>query len=218
MIEAVIGLVGVVVGSVIAISKDSWALYRERRRDASYSAIRLICVLEEYANKCMDVAEDDGRVLGRPAGMMESGEEVCEPQASTPDPVDYPADISWRSIDETLMHRILALPNKARSTDRYVSACAEHVSPPDYSEAFEPRQQGYAQLGVEALDIVDELRKRYGVSVKSRTELSDGWDDKKYLVSLLAKFKKRDAERFARREAKQVKIKTATDPAREGNA
>lgn len=98
MIEAVFGLVGVIVGSVITISQDSWTSYRQRRREGSYSAIRLICILEEYANKCTDVAGDDGFAEGRPARRLESGEEVCDPQVSTSDPLDYPPDIVWRSL------------------------------------------------------------------------------------------------------------------------
>ncbi|MEL7128581.1 MAG: hypothetical protein AAGK23_03455 [Pseudomonadota bacterium] len=213
MIEAVIGLVGVVVGSVITLSKDSWALWRERRRDGSYSAIRLICLLEDYANKCIDVAGDDGTAYGRPAGRMESGEEVQEAQVATPEPPDYPTDIAWRSLDESLMHRILALPNRARSTDRYISACAEHAFPPDYSEVFEPRMEGYARLGLDTLDIVRELRRRYGVAVESRTDLGMDWDPKAHLEGLLEGFQKRDAEREERRKEREIKAAAAKEVA-----
>lgn len=209
MMEAVIGLVGVVVGSFITIAKDSWTTYQDRRRDGSYSAIRLICILEEYANKCTDVAGDDGYAYGRPAGRMESGEEVCEAQVATPDPLNYPSDIEWRSLNEALMHRVLALPNKARSTDRYISACAEHACPPDYSEIFEPRQEGYARLALDTFDIIEELRARYDVSVESRTELGIGWDQKAHLEGLLEKFAKRDAERAERR--KELRAKAAAN-------
>ena len=205
MIEALIGLAGVIVGSVITISKDSWALRRERRRDASYSAIRLICLLEDYANKCADVADDDGYACGRPAGQTESGEEVCEAQVATPEPPEYPADLAWRSLDESLMHRILALPNKARSTDRYISSCAEHAFPPDYSEVFEPRRKGYALLGLQALDIIEQLRRCYSVSVESGTDLGVDWDIKAHLEGVIEGFKKRDAEREERRKALQAK-------------
>lgn len=205
MTEAWFGLIGVILGSIIAISKDSWAHWRERRRDGSYSAIRLICILEEYANKCIDVTGDDGYAYGRLAGQTEDGQEYCVAQVTTPDPLDYPSDIAWRSLDETLMHRILALSNKARSTDRYVSASAENAFMPYYEEFFEPRQEGYAQLGLEALDIVDDLRNRHGISVKSRTDLSEGWDSKEYLAELIAKLKKRDTEREERRKASLAK-------------
>lgn len=211
MTEAWFGLIGVILGSVITISKDSWALWRERRRDGSYSAIRLICILEEYANKCIDVAGDDGTAYGRPAGRWENGEEVHEAQVATPHPPDYPSDVSWRSLDESLMHRILALPNKARSTDRYIAGRAEHAHPPDYSEVFEPRQEGYARLGLDTLDIVAELRRRYGVVIESRTDLGNDWDPKAHLEGHIERFEKRDAERQERRNARQAKAAAAKE-------
>lgn len=187
MIEAIIGLVGVIVGSVITIAKDSWGTWRERRREGSYAAIRLICILEEYADKCIDVVYDDGTAFGRPAGRHENGEEYCVAQADAPEPLEFPEDIAWRSIPEALMHRVLALTNKARSTDRHISAAGEHAFPPDYDEFFEQRQLGYAQLGLDALEITDELRKRFGISAQSRTNLNTDWNPKAFLREKIAK-------------------------------
>jgi hypothetical protein len=115
MIEAVIGLVGVVIGSAITISKDVWVSRLERRKDGSYSAIRLICILEEYADKCIDIVGDDGTAYGQPAGRTNDGEEYYMATETTPEPPVFPDDIAWRSIGEALMHRALALPNMARS-------------------------------------------------------------------------------------------------------
>lgn len=213
MIEAVIGLVGVVVGSVITISKDSWALWRERRRDGSYSAIRLVCLLEEYAYECVAVAGDDGTSEGRPAGRMESGEEFYVAQVATPKLPSYPTDIAWRSLDERLMHRIMALPNKARSTDRDISSFAEYAGSPDYSDVLERRMESYARLGLDTLDLVEELRRRYNISVESRADLGFDWDLKEHLESLLERFKERDAEREERRKAREVKAAAAEEVA-----
>lgn len=117
MIEALIGLAGVIVGSVITISKDVWVSKFERQREGSYSAIRLICILDEYADRCIDVVNDDGTIYGQPAGRTEEGQEYYKAQIFTAVPLEFPKDISWRSIPEPLMHRVLALTNKARSTD-----------------------------------------------------------------------------------------------------
>jgi hypothetical protein len=196
--DAVIGLLGVAVGGIIVGLREGLSQRKERRRDGSYSAIRLICILEEYAHKCIDVAGDDGYAYGRPARRTEQGEEYCEAQVTTPEALDFPDDIAWRSIDETLMHRILALPNKARSTDRYVTDSAENASPPEYEEFFKPRQKGYAKLGLDALNIIDDLRKKHGVSAKSHTDLNTNWDPKEHLQNQIARFEKRDAERATR--------------------
>lgn len=188
MIEALIGLFGVLVGSVITLSKEIWTSWLQRRREGSFSAIRLICILEEYADGCVSVVYDDGTSQGRPAGRLESGEEYCEIQVEQPDPLEFPEDIVWRSLPESLMHRTLALPNKARSTNRSIAAASEHAFAPDYEELFDARQEGYARLGLEALEIADDLRKHYDISVKSSAEFSADWDAKAFLREKVAAF------------------------------
>ncbi len=189
MMEAWIGLAGVIVGSFITISKDTWLSWIERRRSGSYAAIRLTCTLEEYADKCIDVVLDDGTAYGQPAGRTDDGQEYHAAQAELPAPPDYPDDIDWRSLNEPLMHRVLALPNMARSTDRHIDIAAEHAFPPYYEEAFEARQKGYAHLGIEALETAKELRQRFKISAKGRTDLNVDWDAEAFLRDRLARLK-----------------------------
>lgn len=190
MMEAWIGLGGVIVGSMITITKDVWLSWIDRRRDSSYSAIRLIFILEEYADKCIDVVGDDGTAQGQPAGRTKDGEEYLLAQVKEPDPIDFPDDIVWRSLKGSLMHRTLAMTTKARTTNRYVSASADNASLPDYREFFEPRREGYAQLGLDALELVDDLRKQYGIAAKTRAELGSEWDPKEHLRDMLNSFEK----------------------------
>lgn len=190
MMEAWIGLGGVIVGSMITITKDVWLSWIDRRRDSSYSAIRLIFILEEYADKCIDVVSDDGTAQGQPAGRTDDGEEYLVSQVQSPDPIDFPDDIVWRSLKGSLMHRTLAMTTKARSTNRYVSASAVNAYPPDYEEFFEPRQEGYAQLGLDALELVDDLRKQYCITTKTRSELGSNWDPQTHLRDMLDRFEK----------------------------
>ena len=188
MSEALIGLFGVIVGSLITISRDGWTAWLQRRRDGSYSAIRLICILEDYANDCINVVDDDGTADGRPAGCNDSGEEYYEPQVETPQPPDFPDDIAWRSLPEELMHRALALLNKAKSTDRHISACLEYADSPDYDEYFKPRRKGYAKLGLDALELAEDLRRHFGISAKSHTPLDSDWDPIWYLKKKISAF------------------------------
>jgi len=190
MMEAWIGLGGVIVGSMITITKDVWLSWVDRRRDGSYSAIRLIFILEEYADKCIDVVGDDGTAQGQPAGRTDDGEEYLVAQVQSPDPIDFPDDIVWRSLTGSLMHRALAMTTKARSTNRYVSASAENAFRPDFEELFEPRREGYAQLGLDALELVNDLRKQYGIATKTRSELGSEWDPKAHLHDMLDRFEK----------------------------
>ena len=189
MSEAAFGFAGVIVGSIITITKDVWVSFISRRREGSYSAIRLICILEEYADKCISVVCDDGTSHGQPAGRTERGELYYDPQVACPTPPDFPKDISWRSLPAPLAHRVLALPNKARSTDQHILANSEHAFPPDYEEVFDTRQKGYAQLGLDALEIADDLRKKFSISVKSRANLNSDWDPYTFLRKKLESFK-----------------------------
>lgn len=199
MIEAIFGLVGVLIGSTITVLKDWLTSYRERRSDASYSAIRLISILEAYSDRCIDVVQDDGTIYGLPAGRTQDGEEYLEAQETTPDPLDYPEDIGWRSLEEDLMHRIVALPNKARRTNRYVGMTTEFASPPYYEDYFDARQEGYARLGSEALEIVAELRRRYRISANSGIHMTTEWDPVSFLRERIQKFDTERAELEARR-------------------
>lgn len=195
MIEAIFGLVGVVVGSFLTIAKDSVVSWRQRKREGSYSAIRLVCILHEYADYCVDVVQDDGTSHGQPAGRTESGEEYYAAQVRQPAPPEYPGDIAWRSLHESLMHQILGLPNKARTTDRYIDGQAEYAAtPPDYSEFFEARQEGYATLGHDALSLAEQLSDEYRITAAHKAELGSDWDPKVFLADKIAFFKEQRAK------------------------
>ncbi len=186
--NALIGLIGVFVGGFLTIAKDTFSSFRVRKEDGSYAAIRLICILEEYADNCIGVVGDDGTAYGQPAGRTSDGQEYYSAQVSAPTPLNYPDDIVWRSLKAPLMHRILALPNLARSTDRHITAASEHASPPDYYEAFEARQEGYAKIGIEALEIAHQLRNDFEVAVIGRVHSNADWNPENYLREKLAEF------------------------------
>ena len=191
MSTAIIGLVGVVIGSVLTSFKDLVAHFFTRRGNGRYAAVLIIAVLDEYAQKCVSVVADDGTCEGRPAGRTDQSEEYYDPQVASPQPPAFPNDIDWRSISFKLMYRILSLPNTSRETDRYISASAEHSFPPDYGEVFDARQEGYAHLGLEAVDLVGELRKEFGLPEASAIFWDWGWDSKKFLQTKLNEIQSR---------------------------
>lgn len=199
MIEAIFGLVGVIVGSALTIAKDVFVAWRQRKQEGSYSAIRLICILHEYADHCVDVVQDDGTVHGMPAEVKASGEGYYVAQVRLPAPPQYPDDIAWRSLPEALMHDILGLPNKARTTDRYIEGQAEFVAtPPDYSELFDARQEGYAKLGYQALRLAEQLAEEYRIKATHKADLGFDWDAKAFLRDTIKKFERLRKERDAK--------------------
>ena len=189
MIEAIFGIIGDVVGSFLTIAKDSFASWRQRKREGSYSAIRLICILHEYADQCVDVVEDDGTIHGEPSGRTESGEECYFVQVRPPTPPEYPDDIEWRSLHESLMHQILGLPNKARATNRYIDRIFAYVAdPPGYEEGFQARKEGYARLGHDALHLVEQLSVEYEIPAKHMAGLGDDWDTRNFFAEKISFF------------------------------
>jgi hypothetical protein len=189
MSTAIIGLVGVIVGSILASFKDLVAHFFKRRSNGRYAAVRIIVALDEYTQKCVSVVADDGTCEGRPAGTTEEGEEYYDPQVVCPEPPIFPDDVDWRSISFKLMYRILSLPITARDTNRYIGACAEHPSRPDYYELFAARQKGYTRLGLEAANLVTELRKEFGLPQESVDFWN--WDSVKFFQDKLNEFKTR---------------------------
>lgn len=191
MSAAVVGLVGVVLGSFLTNFKDLVTHFLKRRSKGRYAAVRLVAILNEYAQKCVSVVADDGTCEGRPAGRTSQGEEYLEAQVTTPSYPNYPEDIDWQSISFKLMYRVLSLPNTAQETDRYIDGAAEHSFPPDYEEFFSARQEGYANLGVEAIRLVEELRKEFDLPSPPKHFWDWGWDTKKYFEDKITEFEKR---------------------------
>lgn len=167
MLEAIFGFIGVILGSFLTIAKDSITAWHRRKEDGSYSAIRLICILNEYADCCLDVIDDNGTIYGQP-----SVEGYYYAQVQLPNPPEYPDDIAWRSLPNTLMHQILGLRNKARITNRHIDKVVEYVAfPPDFAEMFEARQKGYTKLRNDALSLVDQLSEKYQMKATHKADL-----------------------------------------------
>lgn len=191
MTTAIIGLVGVILGSILAGLKDWLMHFFERKRNGRYAAVRIIAVLEEYAQECVSVVSDDGTSYGRPAGRTEQGEEYYTPQVAVPKPPIFAEDIDWQSISFELMYRILALPNAARETDRYITASAEHSFLPNYEEVFDARQEGYAYLGLQSVHLIKELQKEFKFPETPAKFWDWGWDMEEFFQENHRKFQTR---------------------------
>lgn len=191
MSAGIFGLLGVILGSLLAGFKDWLTHHFKRKGNGRYAAVRLITVLDEYSQGCVSVVSDDGTCMGHPAGRTEQGEEYYVPQATKPEPPTFPDDIDWRSISFKLMYRVLSLPNDARETDRYIAASAENSFPPDYDELFSARQEGYAHLGLESVNLVKDLRREFRLPETPKKFWDWGWNMEKFFQDKLAEFQKR---------------------------
>lgn len=191
MTTAIIGLIGVILGSILAGLKDWLMHFFQRKSNGRYAAVRIIAVLEEYAQECVSVVYDDGTSYGRPAGRTEHGEEYYTPQVATPKPPIFADDIDWQSISFELMYRILALPNAARETDRYIIAASEHSFLPNYEEVFDARQEGYAHLGLQSVLLIKELQKEFKFPETPAKFWDWGWNMEEFFQEKLKTFQAR---------------------------
>jgi hypothetical protein len=88
---------------------------------------------------------------------------VSVAQAQAPPPPAYPNDVNWKSIDHTMMYKLLALPAAADRAANYVEGASENACAPDYSEWFEARSHQYSLLGLQAHRLTETLRKEYEI-------------------------------------------------------
>ena len=172
MSEAVIGLIGVVVGALITGASEFWKERRARKKNAEYLAIRIVSLLDRYVEGCTEVAGDDALCQGQP------DKDGCRRvQVEVPELHFQSIDVDWRSIPATLMYQILSFPNKIDAANHRIHGEFEYASsPPDYEEGFQERRYQYALLGLAASGMADELRTRYGIPAR---EYGD-WNPIKY--------------------------------------
>lgn len=146
------GGVGAVVGHVanhfISWIKENRQSSPERR----FICAEIIFILEEYADKCAKVAQDNGEPCG------ETGE--YQPVTTDPEPVDYSiVKGNWRAIDSKTMYTICSLPVLQNKALEHMSLVAEHkYNPPEDAEYFEARQYEFSVLGLKAANLAIEIR------------------------------------------------------------
>jgi len=189
--DALSGLFGAIIGGVIVVSGQYILAEVLRRRDANYAAIRIVCLLEEYFEKCVEVVLDDGTFQGQPAGRTNEGQEYLKPRVSLPTTIAYPDDINWKSLSPKLMFRSFKLSNASISINRSIVAASQDAFPPDYEEYFAARHEGYARLGIEALDLSKAFKKAYGISEETKSDSYLYWDPEERLRSTLKEIEDR---------------------------
>ncbi|PTM60085.1 hypothetical protein [Phreatobacter oligotrophus] len=159
-------LVGVIVGSALTTLKDVYLDHRKQSRDGRYAALRLVAIFELYAEACLEVARDDGETV-----LTENGWDERVPAVDRPLLGTLPQDIDWKALDVDLTYRVLRFPVRIAECERSIQFMfSEVAAPPDYDEGFEERQIRYAELGLEARKLADDLRRTH----KLPTEEAEG--------------------------------------------
>lgn len=151
--ELFAGLLGVVLGSILAVTKDIYLDRRSKKVRASYLAIIVVGKLDRFVRSCSDVMHDE-------AYTDENG--VLKPLVSTPDIKMEEVDVDWKSLPPDLMCELMGFPNHVFMADRAIRHVWEYGDgPPDYTDFFKERTRQYKRLGRKALQLSSRLRSDY---------------------------------------------------------
>ena len=153
-VSAVIGLVGVAVGAGITWWQATSERSREKRADAQYLAIRVVCILDKYVVDCA-TACDDRTEMDEPGINVW----VSAPAAAL---ADYPVDVDWRCIESGLMFDILSLPRDELLAKNWLAGYEEATGCLIDEFAVE-RAKRYGGLGLEAAALAERLRTAYSI-------------------------------------------------------
>lgn len=167
MTEAMFGFLGVIIGSFIPWIKELIHEKRSRTEQGTYLAIRVICILDEYTDKCTEVV------------LNAVGDQNSFKLPTTP---TFPDDLDWKSIDSTLMYQILEIPNVIRTSNDHIDFVGcEIACPPDYNEYYEACWEDYTNLGLRSIAVAELLRKNYKIPERNHNNWNSDWCPKKYL-------------------------------------
>jgi hypothetical protein len=172
-----------VLGAFIALGGSWFFTSRDNEKAARYLAIRVVCVLDKFMEDCLAVVTDDGLCYGQ-----RTPEGYKRPQVDSPGSPVYPDDVDWKSIDHDLMYEILSFPSDVEAGDNAISFIWRNVATePDFDEYFETRAFRYAQLGLKVSELVEKLRRKYGIKPKTY----DNWNPVAELKKELEKMQSR---------------------------
>ena len=158
LVVAAIGLVGVIVGAVIAIV-GQWLIQRRiERQERAFITSNLVAALDQLVIDCARAAFDDGLSEGHPD---ENG--YHRMQVSDPEFTLTANQANLRYLDGDTTYKVLIIPHRIKSISHSVSCQWEHDDPPDFSATFETRQHSFAQLGIDIARLSDQIRQEHRI-------------------------------------------------------
>ncbi|MBV1914924.1 MAG: hypothetical protein KUG72_06025 [Pseudomonadales bacterium] len=163
---ALIGLLGVIIGSCLTLLKDWWLEHRNKKKELALTSIQVMSTLDRYVYTCIDVVRDDGLCAGQ------YDKDGCRRiQVPAPDYAIQSLDVEWKVLPIKLMYEVFEFSSLADSASSYVCAAFDYAaSPPDYEEGFEERSYQYSKLGITAFLLSNEIRKVGGLPEKELNE------------------------------------------------
>ncbi|MGY3855311.1 hypothetical protein ACW5W8_21195 [Aeromonas aquatilis] len=130
--------------------REALAAKIQRRLDAEQLAIKLVIKLDEVVAACVDLVEDP--MLADHQGL---------PQSTVKDPdIILPAG-QYTVFPSPLMFGILSLPSSRQLIEVHLARLGNDCDPLEYAEFYRVRAEYFAHLGLQALDLINQLSERY---------------------------------------------------------
>lgn len=180
MDQATSSLLGIFLGIFLKSLYDYIMISKNNNSEATYAAIRILCVLDEFIEDCVKVSYDDGET---------DSEGIYHYRSDLPDIIDYPSDINWKSMDHNLVFEILNINNLILDSQNYLRVAIDHWIDPPYDDLGGERKYQYSSLGLIAINISEKLRKKYSIPEIEKINKAEDWDIKEFLESTKTKNK-----------------------------
>lgn len=153
MVEAVVGLAGVIVGSTIVVAYYMLSDRRSRTRRSKYLAIVAVSILDEYIRNCDDTIHSAW--MTRELGIHYR----ASPLPSGP---SFPSDLDWSILDDQMVYCMLMLGNRTATANQHITYLGcEVASPPLYEEAVQATEEHYEALRSSASNLAEQLRSSW---------------------------------------------------------
>ena len=176
VISGIFALVGVAIGGGLTFGIELWRDRHSRNRDRILTTAICSSELRMFAERCNDVAWDDGTYLGQMAGRHQDGQEYLEAQVKSPKLPQWSTEMKWGALDATYMQRIFQLPIEYRYMQGALEDVRQNDFPP-FDDTFASRQASYASMGLHALDLAHCLEMSAGLispnDDRARRQLSE---------------------------------------------
>lgn len=175
MKELFIGLIGVFVGSILTVLKDIFNDYWKKNAHAKYIATRSICILDEFMDLCILVADDDGYLDPDIDGSPSTNTKLPNINFSN-------LNVNWESLPVDLMYEILSFHSYIDATNRNIDFFGYNIAS-DVNEIIQTRRYQYAILGLKAFNLSSKLRFKYKIPSKEYKN----WNPVQHLKDLVQK-------------------------------
>lgn len=149
-VAATTGVLTTLLNQGVGLLREWWINKNRKKSEATYLAMRLAVILEEFAVKCAYTMQH---------GEADYKEGAVEFSYNLPTLAPYPQESDWKSLDHKLAAQIMSFPNE--------------ISAAEMSCEFQRRHEGYLfgssdetiVAGAKACRLAQSLRKKYSLDI-----------------------------------------------------